>query len=340
MTSIGVVIPYYQREPGLLARAVRSILAQDAPDVRFTIVVVDDGSPRPAALDLADVTVEPDNALVTVAIANGGPGSARNAGLDVLAEHGVDLVALLDSDDWWTKGHIADALACLGDDADLYFDDHDREQYPGETSYFAAHGRLARWLAPDGPLVVAGQGMLACRPAALTSFLLMDFPAQSSTVVFRQRGRLADIRFDPKLRSLGEDLLFFLELARAARAVHLSTAIGAHCGAGVSIFHSALSWDHPDAPMRFANSLLLWSLVDRRFTLRPDERRLVRQRIKGFRRGYLFMALRFLARRHHFHHASLALLRRHGLWSWADVPRATAGLVARRVIGRTPFPEH
>ncbi len=45
---VGVVIPFYRTRPGLLARAVRSALAQEG--VQALVVVVDDGSPQEAAV--------------------------------------------------------------------------------------------------------------------------------------------------------------------------------------------------------------------------------------------------------------------------------------------------
>jgi len=43
MTKCTIIIPYYQREPGILARALRSVFAQTHPD--FEVIVVDDASP-------------------------------------------------------------------------------------------------------------------------------------------------------------------------------------------------------------------------------------------------------------------------------------------------------
>ncbi|MBN9273015.1 MAG: glycosyltransferase, partial [Mesorhizobium sp.] len=43
MTKCSVIIPYYQREPGILTRELRSVFAQTHPD--FEIIVVDDSSP-------------------------------------------------------------------------------------------------------------------------------------------------------------------------------------------------------------------------------------------------------------------------------------------------------
>ena len=44
---IGIVIPYYQKLPGLLNRALRSVAAQEGQH-QLRVYVVDDGSPIPA----------------------------------------------------------------------------------------------------------------------------------------------------------------------------------------------------------------------------------------------------------------------------------------------------
>ena len=46
---ICVVIPYYQREPGILRRALASIAAQRDCPLPIHVIVVDDASPAPAA---------------------------------------------------------------------------------------------------------------------------------------------------------------------------------------------------------------------------------------------------------------------------------------------------
>ena len=47
----GIVIPFFQRKSGLLARAVASVIAQEKAEAA-AIIVVDDGSPRPARVEL------------------------------------------------------------------------------------------------------------------------------------------------------------------------------------------------------------------------------------------------------------------------------------------------
>ena len=46
MSRIGIVVPYYQRTPGLLERTMRSIVTQRT-DSELVVVLVDDASPIP-----------------------------------------------------------------------------------------------------------------------------------------------------------------------------------------------------------------------------------------------------------------------------------------------------
>ena len=82
--EVAVVIPYFQREAGVLARALRSIFSQDEPPAH-EIIVVDDGSPAPAEQELAglDETLVSDVRIIHQP--NGGPAAARNTGLDAVA---------------------------------------------------------------------------------------------------------------------------------------------------------------------------------------------------------------------------------------------------------------
>src|SRR5215468_936299 len=115
-SRIGVVIPYYQREAGLLRRALRSVAAQDHPPVQ--VIVVDDGSPRPAAEEITPELQEAVPGLMVILQANHGIAAARNAALDALTGD-VSAVALLDSDDYWEPSHLRHAAAALSLGADF-----------------------------------------------------------------------------------------------------------------------------------------------------------------------------------------------------------------------------
>lgn len=95
--SVSVVVPTYQRRE-LVARAVRSVLAQTYQD--FELVVVDDGSNDGTDGSLAGIDVR----LRYHRQQNRGAAAARNRGLQ-LARGPV--VAFLDSDDRWLPDHLA-----------------------------------------------------------------------------------------------------------------------------------------------------------------------------------------------------------------------------------------
>lgn len=82
---ISVVIPFFQRKPGLLAAAVKSALNhKGGRDIR--LVVVDDGSPIPASDELSFLPPDQWATVTVIRQINQGVAAARNAGLDALDE--------------------------------------------------------------------------------------------------------------------------------------------------------------------------------------------------------------------------------------------------------------
>lgn len=296
----GVVIPFYQREPGILRRAVESVLAQALPPgVSLRIVVVDDESPSPPERDLEGLEIAPPHTLELLRRPNGGPGAARNVALDHFRQAPPDIVAFIDSDDAWTPEHLARALLLLGADRDVYFADHSRVDRH-ERSYFQENAKTAAWLRgeADSPFErIAGQedAYLIPKPRAFEAFI-RDYLAQTSTVVFRF-ARCPGLRFDTALRTAGEDYLFWFGLADAARGICVSTRLDARCGSGVNVYESIVSWDHPRAASLFAYQLLLWRTVAARFPLSAHERRLVRDRQAEYEELFAWVWLRTLLKR-------------------------------------------
>jgi glycosyltransferase involved in cell wall biosynthesis len=102
---VSVVIPAYN-VARYIAEAIDSVLAQTFQD--FEIIVVNDGSPDSDALD---AVLAPYGArLRCIRKSNGGPASARNAGI---AAARSDLIAFLDGDDTWDPGYLSSQLALL-----------------------------------------------------------------------------------------------------------------------------------------------------------------------------------------------------------------------------------
>jgi glycosyltransferase involved in cell wall biosynthesis len=118
-----VVIPLWNQRR-TIAATVESALTQSYRD--FELLVVDDGSTDGGTERLAGLD---DSRIRIIAQANAGPGAARNAGIAAARHHWI---ALLDGDDLWLPGHLAEldrvrarfpragliatAFACVGAD--------------------------------------------------------------------------------------------------------------------------------------------------------------------------------------------------------------------------------
>ncbi len=255
---VGVVIPYFQRKSGLLARAVRSVVEQEGAEAA-AIVVVDDGSPLPARDELAALPEHARARVTLIEQKNAGVSAARNAALDAMPAN-IALIAFLDSDDAWRPGHLANALAALGQGFDLYFADHRREG--ADKTRFAECGINAG----AGEKLPAGTNLYRYT-GDLFATVLHKSPVGTSTVVFR-RALAHDLRFRVGL-SAGEDTLFWLSLAhRGAQAV-FSLDEEVQYGLGVNIFAGA-TWGSPSSLTMLSNAAAFHRMVPELFPLQPD----------------------------------------------------------------------
>lgn len=97
MPEISVIMPVYKVEK-YLKRAVDSVLNQTFGD--FELILVDDGSPDRCG-EICDEYARKDNRIRVIHEENGGPGKARNAGLDyVYSKNDGKFLSFIDSDDW------------------------------------------------------------------------------------------------------------------------------------------------------------------------------------------------------------------------------------------------
>ncbi|MCH2186603.1 glycosyltransferase family 2 protein [Myxococcota bacterium] len=141
MVNFSIVIPTHNR-PGLLGRALKSALANVAPDDE--IIVIDDGS----TLDYEGLLAEfEDDRIHYHKIPNAGVSAARNRGLDLARHHHV---AFLDDDDEWYPGHLALHRAAYAKFPDLagVFCDFDYATKSGEK----LPGGVAIWSAGQTPI--------------------------------------------------------------------------------------------------------------------------------------------------------------------------------------------
>ena len=103
--TVAVIIPYYNGSKWI-ERAVKSVCKQTVPADELTIV--NDGS----RIDEQTFLYELANrySLIIIDKANGGQGSARNAG--VAASHS-EYISFLDQDDFYLPNHIEDLVDAL-----------------------------------------------------------------------------------------------------------------------------------------------------------------------------------------------------------------------------------
>ena len=98
MPRVSVIIPTYDQRPDYLRAAVESALSQSFVDKE--VLVIDDGSTKqPAGAALGSLAER----VRLIEKPNGGPASARNAGVK---EARGEFIALLDSDDLWKPNKL------------------------------------------------------------------------------------------------------------------------------------------------------------------------------------------------------------------------------------------
>jgi succinoglycan biosynthesis protein ExoW len=297
---IGVVIPYYQRMGGLLRRAVESVLGQTGlAGVRVTILVVDDASPLPPGIDLTGLASSENMTIEIVPRINGGPGAARNTGIEAALAGGCTHLAFLDSDDWWEPPHLSVALAGLTH-APFFFGNSMHDEVPS-FSYF------------DGMRGRAIEGVIHGKEAFTT--MLAECVPHTSQVVYSLRD-FPDVRFDETMKRTGEDHLFWLTIADRGGAMAYSTKILGQRGRGVSVYREALAWDSSAFIPRLIDAFHLRTLIAQRFVLSPDVAQINAQERRKAAEEIAFAIVRRLRRPHDLPAALTAVTREGpGLWS-------------------------
>lgn len=227
MKKITVVIPYFQRERGILSRALMSALAQQG-SFKLEILVVDDASPVPAREEIASLTAEQQSSIRIVEQANGGPAAARNTALNHV-DGATEYVAFLDSDDEWTPDHLANGLLALEQGFDFYFTDH--YQLNQTVSAFAR----ARRIQVDQHPRIAGQEHLHRYQGDMFDQILRGNIIGTSTVMYRF-SRFPALRFREEFVYAGEDYLFWLDLVRQTDRIAFSSQCECRYGRGVNVF--------------------------------------------------------------------------------------------------------
>lgn len=271
MAGTCVIIPYFQRKPGLLTAAIRSALAQEQVGL-ITVIVCDDASPVRAETELALLGPEQRDHVILITQPNAGAGPARNTALDAIPP-GTEWIAFLDSDDKWETVHLARAQAALQAGYDLYFGDALRESQT-QTHFQAAAFDLSKH-TPINSL----PGMFEFVGNFLTENIVMS-PVSISTVVMRA-STLGDLRFK---KIAFEDLVFWFEMATRPVRIAFDSTLQVHYGRGDITL--ADSWISQKALKICLLYNIVFMLVMRDFKLTSVQRVLLKARITHNRRDF------------------------------------------------------
>ncbi|RMI18089.1 succinoglycan biosynthesis glycosyltransferase ExoW [Sinorhizobium meliloti] len=316
MAKLTVVIPYYQKEPGILRRALASVFAQTLED--FHVLVIDDESPYPIADELAGLAQEERERIAVIRQPNGGPGGARNTGLDNVPADS-DFVAFLDSDDVWTPDHLLNAYQSMTRfDADCYW----ASITGGDAFYY--HFGVAD-LEKSETVTRLSESPLVVELPELQDVMLKNWSFLHMSCMVIGRKLFEKVRFEATLKLAAEDVLFFCDCVLASKRVVLCDAAGAVRGEGLNIFHS-IDNDSPQFLKQQFNTWVALDTLEGRYRNRPKAMEAIRSYKHTARRQALWSQARRIKRRKL---PQFDLLAR---WLWRD-PRLI-GSAAELAVGK------
>ena len=261
MANCSVIIPYYQRSPGILTRALNSVFAQGFQD--FEIVIVDDASPLPVEAELGGFTAAQQSKIRIIHQTNMGPGGARNTGLDAIAP-GTAFAAFIDSDDEWAPDHLGNAVTAMQQfGADCYF----ASITGGDAFYY--HFDMAK-LAETTEVVRLSENPLLLEVPDLSGAMLKNWSFMHLSCLVLGESLFRRMRFEAEFRLAAEDVLFFYESVRAARRTVLSGSVGAVRGEGMNIFHGVDN-QSPEFLRQQYNTFVALDTLAKRFAHKPAD---------------------------------------------------------------------
>lgn len=245
--AVSVIIPAYNAATHI-SEALDSVFAQTYKD--FEVIVINDGSPDTEALEKA---LQPYlDRIVYIRQENGGPSSARNAG--IRRARGTFL-AFLDSDDSWKPEYLASQMRCFEKNPklDLVYSDF---LYEGDSKY---SGKSYMQMYPP-------RGRVTFENLMKREYLI--FP---STVVLRRSSAIDAGLFDEGIRR-SEDFDLFVRIAHRRGRIAYHREVLAR-----RLVHPA-SLSFVGARMQEAEDEVLRKL-DKTLDLTPKQRRLLEKRM-------------------------------------------------------------
>ena len=257
--DIAAVIPHFQRKPGLLPQAVRSVFAQTLGH-RAVAVICDDESPISAESEIRGLADLPQDRIIIIRQQNAGAGAARNNAMNHVPAS-VRFVAFIDSDDVWRPHHLEHAVDALEMGYDAYFSDFVAVGYPGVGNM----ERIGNMVAADNPTLNASRRLHELAVSAL-DHVVSDGGGLigTSNVVYRLH-KYPKLRFREEFYN-GQDFFFWMDLSELGAKWAFSFDIECDNGEGVNIYQAS-GWGTERSMHRIRNELFVWTSVNRFYKL-------------------------------------------------------------------------
>ena len=278
-TYITVVIPFYQKKPGLLYKSLKSVADQTIKSP-IHVIIVDDESPVSAEKELENLSDYPKEKITLIKQKNGGAGSARNTALDAVPEN-TQFVAFLDSDDTWLPHHLETALNALQKGYDAYFSDWWSFNFPETTNF-----KRIKTLKPENHQKVEGIENVYLLGMTPIEHILSDGGGliQTSTVVYNFK-KYPDLRFREEFFN-GQDFFFWMDLGELGAEFIFSTELGCRNGEGINIYQGS-GWGSEHSLRRIRNELFVWTSTEKFYSLSDKLTQLNRQTIYNLQENFI-----------------------------------------------------
>lgn len=270
MPLITVIIPFFQREAGILSRALKSIVAQNYPLEKLSVIIIDDGSPFSANEELAQFPPHPELCIDIIQQNNAGPNEARNTGLENI-KPSTDLVAYLDSDDEWISEHLHHAVYALSYGFTAYFSNL---YHLGDTMPEFQKAQRINFL--DHPLVDTNLTIREYRGDMMHQIATANTIFMPSLVIDAKV--LGSVRFPQGHKHGGGDYLYWMSLVQHGAKWVFSIEPEVRCGHGINMWYGS-GWGTDGLARRICDEARFRKTALSRYAKNLETQTVLKQRI-------------------------------------------------------------
>nr|WP_232209270.1 glycosyltransferase family 2 protein [Alkalilimnicola ehrlichii] len=322
--KIAVIIPYFQRQPGLLRQCVRSVLDTKG-DVDPLIIIVDDGSPIPAQDEVGDL--HDGISLTIIRQKNSGPAAARNTGLDHVSG-GTRFATFLDSDDCWVEQFLPDAVWALQRECELFIGNTRRK---GSKPRFSWSKDSSRNIEPHKHTLINQKRDIYNFRGDFFDLMVFRSNLVSATAMAYRIDKFPSLRF-PEHLFQGEDRLFKLRLSKRLKSIAFSPKVYAEEGEGVNVLDKS-GWQ-TEGHLRLTSSYIKMStMILNEIDLTSRQRGHVCRELSEFRRAFVATILHNIRHRKPLNWGCVRSTLRHDPYGAAFILPNVIRILGKKAIG-------